>query len=220
MNSGLADDEALESVAIYKIGCPSGRPPSGPRRILGCRLGLLDGKRLLGRGPLAHPERRLGAVPKDGAVDTVDQVSVFVLDPSEMELGRCDEDQAIPIDVGLETGQPGVPIRLRDSGTQGVAEVTPQVICSFGLRHLAATPPGTEFVHRTVHICGNLCAHPPALCLLVGPGSCRCHPATTGKCRHSRVSRASIGLRQGRVKSARIVVVEEPEPDFPQQSPR
>jgi hypothetical protein len=51
------------------------------------------------------------------------------------------------------------------------------------------------------------------------PGFARCHPATTGKLGTTGSSSASIGCAADRVKTARITVVDEVPPSFPQQYP-
>jgi hypothetical protein len=121
---GLADYEALEAISVDEVG-GSGRYSNGPvRGGCGC-IALVEWKWLLGRNSFTDAIYRLRAIAEHRPVDTIDEIAVFVLDPAEMELGGSNEDYAVPIDISLQTGQPCVPIRLRDSCAQGVTEIPP-----------------------------------------------------------------------------------------------
>ena len=86
------------------------------------RYGLI-GERFL----LDDLEAGAAVLTVDIAIRRIDQVTVLVTHPSEMELARCDECEDVSPVIGLQTGQPSVPIRLRHPGLQHVLKPAPAI---------------------------------------------------------------------------------------------
>jgi hypothetical protein len=144
---------------------------------------------------------------------------MFVPHPSEMELTGSDERDGVTPVVGLEAGEPGVPVRLRHPGLQHILKALPTVGSHMLLyqdhssyRSLS-TDPSTPVEMTVEHPAGTI--HQ----LVTESG-----PAARGRLRKSitlpRSRQASIGLRSRARKNAEFAGVEESGRFYPQEKPR
>ncbi len=100
----LAHDEALEAITGEQIGRRDAVVT--PRRRSMSRIGetIVEGQTRLDSGlGLDDLENRVRVVPESVAIGGIDQLSVLVAHPAQVEFARRDQSGGLTTEIGLET---------------------------------------------------------------------------------------------------------------------